>query len=151
MESITDALDRYDLKPEQLELEITESVLLNHTESTIETLQELRVLGIGVALDDFGTGYSSLSYLKRLPISKVKIDRCFITDVISDSNDAAIIQGIISMAHHLSLKVVAEGVEYESQDAFLREANCDQLQGYYLARPMPFEELQLFLQKNTVM
>ena len=151
LESITDALDRYDLKPEQLELEITESVLLNHTESTIETLQELRVLGIGVALDDFGTGYSSLSYLKRLPISKVKIDRCFITDIISDSNDAAITQGIISMAHHLSLKVVAEGVEDKSQDAFLREANCDQLQGYYLARPMPFEELQLFLQKNTVM
>ncbi len=147
-ESIVAALARYDLNPEQLELEITESVLLSDAERTIECLQKLSALGIGIALDDFGTGYSSLSYLKYLPISKVKIDRCFVTDIISDKNDAAIAQGIITMAHHLGIKVVAEGVEDEDQSAFLKKANCDQLQGYHFARPMPAEELHPFLINN---
>lgn len=149
-ESIVAALSRHQINPQQLELEITESVLLNETERTIECLQKLKSLGIGLAIDDFGTGYSSLIYLKRLPISKVKIDRSFITDIIRDSDDAAITRGIISMAHHLRMKVIAEGVEDESQWAFLKRAHCDEFQGYYFARPMPFAELQVFLRERML-
>ncbi|AWM93727.1 GGDEF domain-containing protein [Pseudomonas sp. 31-12] len=145
LDSILTALQQNDLNPNQLELEITESVLLNDCDQAIGYLHKLRELGIGIAIDDFGTGYSSLSYLKRLPISKVKIDRAFITDIITDKDDAAITQGIISMAHHLRMKVIAEGVETEAQSAFLKQAGCDTFQGYYFARPMPFAELLVFL------
>ncbi|UTW06662.1 PAS domain S-box protein [Pseudomonas benzenivorans] len=145
LETIRAALEKYALNPEQLALEITESVLLNNTDQAIESLQQLRALGVGIAIDDFGTGYSSLGYLKRLPIDKVKIDRSFIREIISDSNDAAITRGIISMAHHLKLKVVAEGVENEPQVAFLRKSHCDQFQGYHFAKPMPFAALENFL------
>lgn len=145
LDSIMAALKNSGLNPKQLELEVTESVLLHDTDRTIEALQKLRGLGIGIAIDDFGTGYSSLSYLKRLPISKVKIDRSFITDILTDSDDAAITQGIISMAHHLRVKVIAEGIETHAQGEFLKKADCDSLQGYYFARPMPFAELLVFL------
>jgi EAL domain-containing protein (putative c-di-GMP-specific phosphodiesterase class I)/CheY-like chemotaxis protein len=150
LENIVTVLTRNKVNPEQLELEITESVLLKDTEQTIETFHKLKLLGIRIALDDFGTGYSSLSYLKRLPLNKVKIDRSFIMDIVSNSDDAAITKGIISMAHHLRMKVIAEGVENEFQCAFLRKANCDVFQGYYFARPMPFAELQIFLRERML-
>ncbi|TWI58677.1 response regulator receiver modulated diguanylate cyclase/phosphodiesterase with PAS/PAC sensor(s) [Pseudomonas duriflava] len=145
--SVQTVLERYALGAELLELELTESVLMNNTERAIETLRELKGLGLSISIDDFGTGFSSLSYLKRLPIDKVKIDRSFVSEIISDQHDAAITQGIISMAHHLKLKVVAEGVENEPQFAFLRKNHCDIFQGYYFARPMPFNELEAFLRK----
>jgi CheY-like chemotaxis protein len=126
-------------------LEITETVLLANAERAIFTLHALKDLGVRIAIDDFGTGFSSLNYLKRLPVDKVKIDRSFIQDVISDRHDAAITQGIISMAHHLKLKVIAEGVETESQVAFLRRSHCDEFQGYYFARPIPLATLESFL------
>lgn len=127
------------LDPRLLELEVTEGLLLNNIEQAIEMLAQLQALGISIAIDDFGTGFSSLNYLKRLPIDKVKIDKAFIREVISDTRDAAIAQSIIGIAHNLDLKVIAEGVETQSQQAFLRKHNCDELQGYLFARPMPFK------------
>lgn len=138
-------LEKHGLRGQQLELEITESLLLNNAEQAIETLHRLKALGVRIALDDFGTGFSSLSYLKRLPIDKIKIDRSFIREIVTDHHDAAITQGIISMAHHLSLIVVAEGVETASQMEFLKGSRCDIFQGYHFARPMPFATLEAFL------
>jgi len=138
-------LEKHGLRGEQLELEITESLLLHNAEQAIETLHRLNTLGVRIALDDFGTGFSSLSYLKRLPIDKIKIDRSFIREIVTDHHDAAITQGIISMAHHLSLIVVAEGVETASQMEFLKGSRCDIFQGYHFARPMPFAALEAFL------
>lgn len=138
-------LEKHGLRGEQLELEITESLLLHNAEQAIETLHRLNALGVRIALDDFGTGFSSLSYLKRLPIDKIKIDRSFIREIVTDHHDAAITQGIISMAHHLSLIVVAEGVETASQMEFLKGSRCDIFQGYHFARPMPFAALKAFM------
>lgn len=128
------------LAPGFLELEVTEGLLLNNTEQAIDTLSQLKSLGVSIAIDDFGTGFSSLNYLKRLPIDKVKIDKAFIREVISDIRDAAIAQSIISIAHNLELKVIAEGVETQSQQAFLRKHSCDEFQGYLFARPMPLSD-----------
>ncbi|MNM88648.1 Phytochrome-like protein cph2 [compost metagenome] len=149
VDTVRRALDNSGLPAHLLELEITESVLLKNTERAIELLHELKGLGVGLALDDFGTGYSSLSYLKDLPIDKVKIDRSFVQELISDPRDAAITQGIISMAHHLNLKVVAEGVESAEQAAFLNRNQCDAFQGFLYARPMPFAELEGYLQRQA--
>ncbi|SFR67205.1 PAS domain S-box-containing protein/diguanylate cyclase (GGDEF) domain-containing protein [Marinobacter daqiaonensis] len=149
-QKVTDTLRQTGLAPELLELEIVESAILYDTEQVIEHLRQLRALGVGIAIDDFGTGFSSLSYLKLMPVTKIKIDRAFIKDVISNRSDAAITQGILSMAHHLALEVVAEGVETEAHAAFLRKNNCEMLQGYLFARPMPFAELLDYLgQRST--
>jgi len=129
------------LPPAALELEVVESAVLYDTDQVVQTLIKLTELGVHIAIDDFGTGFSSLSYLKLMPANKIKIDRSFIKDVIQDRNDAAITQGVISMAHHLSLEVVAEGVETEAHAAFLRRNQCDLLQGFVYARPMPFVDL----------
>lgn len=134
-------LDDSGLDPKRLELEVTEGLLLNNIEEAIATLQELKDKGIKIAIDDFGTGFSSLNYLKRLPIDKVKIDKAFIDDVNTDLRDAAIVQSIISLAHNLQLSVIAEGVETESQLAFLALHGCDDIQGYLFARPMPYASL----------
>ncbi|MCO7234129.1 MULTISPECIES: EAL domain-containing protein [Halomonadaceae] len=135
------ALDDADLPPELLELEVTESVLLDGAEQAITLINELKALGIRVALDDFGTGFSSLSYLRDLPIHKVKLDRAFIQDIATSRSNAAIVQGIITMAHHLDLTVVAEGIEEREQQQDLIRRNCDLLQGFYFARPMPREAI----------
>ncbi|MEX6502741.1 EAL domain-containing protein [Pseudomonas zhanjiangensis] len=145
VESVRNTLAATGLPAELLELEITETVLLDNAERAVFTLHALKDLGIRIAIDDFGTGFSSLNYLKRLPIDKVKIDRSFVQDVISNSHDAAITQGIISMAHHLKLKVIAEGVETDSQFTFLLKSHCDEFQGYYFAKPMPLPLLEKFL------
>ncbi|WP_299315727.1 EAL domain-containing protein [uncultured Halomonas sp.] len=135
------ALDDTGLPPELLELEVTESVLLDGAEQAITLINELKALGIRVALDDFGTGFSSLSYLRDLPIHKVKLDRAFIQDIATSRSNAAIVQGIITMAHHLDLVVVAEGIEEREQQQDLIRRNCDLLQGFYFARPMPREAI----------
>ncbi len=129
------------VKPETLELEFTESVVMENADRTITTLQSLKDLGIRLSIDDFGTGYSSLSYLKHFPIDRIKIDRSFVADVNRSKDDAAIVEAIISMAHSLKLKVVAEGVEDGDQLHFLKARGCDEVQGYYLAKPMSAEEL----------
>lgn len=147
---VTDTLRQTGLPPELLDLEIVESAVLYDTDQVVERLHRLRELGVGIAIDDFGTGFSSLSYLKLMPVTKIKIDRAFVKDVISNRSDAAITQGILSMAHHLSLEVVAEGVETEAHAAFLRKNNCQLLQGYLFARPMPFMTLSTFLAEHGV-
>ena len=133
------------LPPEQLSLELTEGILMDNTEAAIDTLQALRSMQISVSIDDFGTGFSSLSYLKLLPISTVKIDRSFIHELTHSDDDAAIVQGIISMAHHLGLRVVAEGVETEEQHLRLMAYQCDVFQGFGLAKPMSIDALKIFI------
>jgi diguanylate cyclase (GGDEF)-like protein/PAS domain S-box-containing protein len=127
------------LPPGVLELELTESVIMDSPERAIELMQRLAALGVGFSVDDFGTGYSSLAYLKRFPIERLKIDRSFVQDLGIDDDDAAICQSIIGLAHSLAICTVAEGVETEQQAAWLRARGCDELQGYLLARPQPFE------------
>jgi diguanylate cyclase (GGDEF)-like protein/PAS domain S-box-containing protein len=129
----------------QLELELTESVIMGNAEQTGATLQAFRELGVGLAIDDFGTGYSSLAYLKRLPITALKIDKEFIDDLTLDPDDEAITSTVIAMAHSLGLNVVAEGVETLAQMQFLREHGCDEVQGYWLARPLPPDACLRFL------
>ncbi|WP_245888762.1 EAL domain-containing protein [Halomonas denitrificans] len=132
----------------QLSLELTEGILMDDTEGAIEILHALRTMGVGVAIDDFGTGFSSLSYLKNLPIDRIKIDRSFVSEVTNSAEDAAIIQGIISMAHHLGLRVVAEGIEHEQQHRLLLAHGCDLFQGFHFAHPMPLESLIDFLAEH---
>jgi diguanylate cyclase (GGDEF)-like protein/PAS domain S-box-containing protein len=133
---IRDVLRESGLAPEYLELELTESLLLCNADATLLVLQELTTMGLKLAIDDFGTGYSSLSYLKQFPVGKLKIDRSFIRDIAADGNDAPITTAIISMAKHLHLKVIAEGVETEAQMSFLRGHHCDEIQGYYFSKPI---------------
>nr|WP_122446466.1 EAL domain-containing protein [Pseudomonas viridiflava] len=133
---VRQVLEETGLSPQWLELELTESQLLDSVEHIIATFQQLRDLGVKLAIDDFGTGYSSLSYLRRFPVDYVKIDRAFISGLGDGTEDAAIIQAIISMAHSLGLKVVAEGVENQSQLEFLRSHGCDEVQGYLISRPI---------------
>jgi diguanylate cyclase (GGDEF)-like protein len=129
----------------QLQIEITESVLMSNVDNTAATLGALSDMGVEISLDDFGTGYSSLSYLKRFPIDVLKIDRSFVRDIPADPDDSAIASAIISMAHNLGIQVVAEGVETEDQLSFLRDHDCDTVQGYYLSRPKPAEEIARYL------
>lgn len=128
-----------------LELEITESTLMENANDTLEALHRLRDLGVRLSIDDFGTGYSSLSYLKRFPVDIIKIDRSFVNDTPNDADDAAIVTGIIALAHSLRLEVVAEGVENEAQLLFLRDQSCDILQGYYLSKPIPADKFEQFI------
>jgi diguanylate cyclase (GGDEF)-like protein/PAS domain S-box-containing protein len=136
------------IDPKLLELELTESTLMSHAEGTIAVLRRLKTLGIRISIDDFGTGYSSLAYLKRFPIDTLKIDLAFIRDVTTNADDAAITVAIISMAHSLKLKVIAEGVETKEQLEFLRSHDCDEIQGYYLSRPLPAIELARLYQET---
>lgn len=128
------------LDPDALELELTESMLMDNVEQNVSTLRALRELGVHLSIDDFGTGFSSLQYLKNLPLTTLKIDRCFIQELETSSRDLAIVRGTIALAHSLGLHVVAEGVETEVQKARLFENNCDQIQGFLYSRPRPADE-----------
>ncbi|MBI5753227.1 MAG: EAL domain-containing protein [Hydrogenophilales bacterium] len=132
-------LQEVDLTPEQIGIEITESLLMERPEDAIRTLKNFSDMGVQISVDDFGTGYSSLSYLKRFPLDKLKVDRSFVRDIATDPDDAAIVTAIIAMAHSLNIQVVAEGVETEQQMQFLRSRGCDEYQGYYFSRPVPSE------------
>ena len=134
------ALEASGLAPHLLELEVTEGVLMSGADKAIEQLQALRNLGVRVAIDDFGTGFSSLSYLRQLPINKVKLDRCFIQDIDHNRQNAAIVQGVITMAHYLGLEVVAEGVETLAEHDDLIGRGCDLLQGFRFSRPVPLAQ-----------
>ncbi|MEH6643710.1 EAL domain-containing protein [Vreelandella glaciei] len=141
LDEVQAILDETGLPPELLELEMTESILLGGAEQAIEMIGTLRGMSITVAIDDFGTGFSSLSYLRDLPIHKIKLDRAFIHDILTSHRNAAIVQGIITMAHHMGLVVVAEGIEERTQQEELVRRECDLLQGYFFARPMPWKAL----------
>jgi EAL domain-containing protein (putative c-di-GMP-specific phosphodiesterase class I) len=141
IDDLADALTLYGVAPSELEVELTESVLMADPERANQVLQQLHTMGVRISIDDFGTGYSSLSYLKRFPAQTVKIDRSFISGLPSDGDDTAITQAVIAMAHSLGLNVVAEGVETAEQLALLRKLGCNEAQGYLLGRPMPASEL----------
>jgi len=148
-QTIANALMQSGLTADCLELEITESMIMQNAEHAAELLQHFRELGTLVLIDDFGTGYSSLGYLKHFPIDSLKIDRSFVRDIPQDSDDMAITQAIIALARSLDLKVVAEGVENQEQLKFLREQGCDLMQGYLFSLPLPAEEFLAFLKENA--
>jgi diguanylate cyclase (GGDEF)-like protein len=136
------------LAPHLLELEITESTLMENAQDTLAALHRLHSLGVRLSIDDFGTGYSSLSYLKRFPVDIIKIDRSFVRDVPQDADDMAIVTAIIALAHSLRLEVVAEGVETEAQLAFLRGRNCDLMQGYHLSAAVPADQFAALIRQR---
>jgi diguanylate cyclase (GGDEF)-like protein/PAS domain S-box-containing protein len=147
---VTTVLDETGLEPRYLELELTESAIMRNAEEAVSMLEELSALGIGIAIDDFGTGYSSLSYLKRFPVHRLKIDRSFVADIGTSGDDETITSAIIALAHSLELQVIAEGVETSAQHEFLRERNCDEMQGYYFSRPMPRDAIPTLLQQGAL-
>jgi diguanylate cyclase (GGDEF)-like protein len=130
------------IPPSSLQLELTETIVMNDVAETVKTLNKLKKAGVLLAMDDFGTGYSSLSYLKRLPLDTLKIDRSFVSDLENNKDDAAICAAIIAMAHNLDLKVVAEGVETRAQREYLRTQRCDKIQGFLISKPLPAAELE---------
>lgn len=149
LDSLQTALRVHGLQPGELEIEITESVLMTETDTSQRIIERVRGLGVGIAIDDFGTGYSSLSYLKRLRPNQLKIDRSFVSDTATDNDSRAIVKGVISLAEALGLTVVAEGVETAQQMMFLRECGCGALQGYFIAKPLTVEALQDWMQSRS--
>jgi diguanylate cyclase (GGDEF)-like protein/PAS domain S-box-containing protein len=147
--TVSQALFATDLGPDSLELELTESALMETTEETIKPLVELSAKGVQISLDDFGTGYSSLVYLRRFPISKLKIDASFVRDITTDVGDAAIASGLIALAHSLDLRVTAEGVETMEQLEFLRRRKCDHVQGHVISPPLSAEECTEMLRRGV--
>jgi diguanylate cyclase (GGDEF)-like protein len=144
VKKVSAALKEHSLDATYLEIELTEATLMSNAETSVTLLEQLSELGVVVAIDDFGTGYSSMSYLQRFPVDKLKIDRSFISDVASNSGDASIVRAIISLAHGLRLKVIAEGVESEEQLGILRRMGCDQYQGFYRSPAVPAAEIEKF-------
>ncbi len=145
---LKDILEESQCKPELIELEVTESQVMTNPEEAINILNKINALGIELAIDDFGTGYSSLSYLKRLPLSKLKIDQSFIKDLPDDEEDVGITRAVIALAKSLNLKIIAEGVETRKQKEFLVENGCDSIQGYFYSKPIPANEMELLLKKG---
>ncbi len=138
---VAEILNQTGLDPAYLELELTESAIMERTEENIGTLHSLKTLGVQLTIDDFGTGYSSLAYLKRFPIDRVKIDRSFVCNLPDDPDDAAITDAVIALAHSLRYQVTAEGVETAEQLAYLRQRNCDEMQGFYFGKPVSAAEI----------
>ena len=147
VEIIQDALKTSSLNPKYLELELTESVLIKDTEQVLQSVQQLKKLGVKLSIDDFGTGYSSLSYLKRFAVDKLKIDRSFVQDILQNSEDRVIVQTIIQMAQSLHLSTIAEGVENSDVLNILDELGCDMVQGYHFAKPMSAKHFEIFYKK----
>jgi EAL domain-containing protein (putative c-di-GMP-specific phosphodiesterase class I) len=142
---VADILRETGLEPHRLQLEVTESVIMN-TGDALAFINDLHAVGVSLAIDDFGTGYSSLAYLKQMPVQTLKIDRSFIKDISTDANDEAIAIAIIQLGRSMNLSVIAEGVETEQQAAFLLRHGCNQAQGFYYSRPvMPDDLLQRWL------
>jgi diguanylate cyclase (GGDEF)-like protein len=148
VDSIRSALDDAGLQARYLEVELTESAVMSDPEKSIAILEQLSAMGVLVSVDDFGTGYSSMSYLRRFPIDKLKIDRVFIDEIVSRPEDASIVRAIVSLAHSLRLKVVAEGVETPAQLDFLKTAGCDEYQGYHFSRPLPAADFERLIRES---
>jgi len=143
--TILDTLKKYDIAPDLLEIEVTESCFIDNVQDAKDALDQLRAVGLNIALDDYGTGYASLSHIKTLPLYALKIDRSFIRDLDSDHSDALIVASTAALARNLGLKVIAEGVESKAQLMHLKAIGCDQVQGYYLQRPVAAEQLEQIL------
>ncbi len=139
---VEEVISHSGIPPSLLELELTESVVMQDVEQVIDRLHKLQKMGVDIAIDDFGTGYSSLRYLQQLPLNALKIDRSFITTAIEAPADQALIETIISLAQRFGLRTVAEGVEHQAQLEYLQRVGCNQAQGFYFARPMPFSEIE---------
>jgi diguanylate cyclase (GGDEF)-like protein len=148
VDSIRRALDDAHLEARYLEVELTESAVMSDPEQSIAVLEKLSAMGVLVSVDDFGTGYSSMSYLRRFPIDKLKIDRVFINEIVSRPEDASIVRAIVSLAHSLNLKVVAEGVETPAQLDFLNAAGCDEYQGYHFSHPLPAADFEHLIRES---
>ena len=146
---VRSAMNRWNIRHEQLELELTEGIVIEQIDSTVEKMKDLRAAGVRFAIDDFGTGYSSLAYLNKLPLDILKIEQSFVRNIGEDKSSEAIVASIITMAHLLEFELVAEGVETEAQLQFLRERGCQTYQGYLFGRPMPLKELEAFLTKRS--
>jgi diguanylate cyclase (GGDEF)-like protein/PAS domain S-box-containing protein len=140
-------LDDHGVDARLIDLEVTESALMDHPEAAAGILRELKAMGLGIVIDDFGTGYSSLAYLKTFPIDKLKIDRSFVRDILTDKSDREITQAVIALSHNLGLLVVAEGVEHEKQLEFLRQHQCDSVQGYLFSKPRPAGDFLGYLEE----
>ena len=145
---VLSCLEEYQVPPRLFEIEITETILMENVRKAIDSLERLHARGISIAIDDFGTGYSSLSYLKTLPIDSLKIDRGFVHDIYTDSNDQKIVQTLISMAHSMGMKVVAEGVETREQFDLLSKYQVDEIQGNLLSKPVSADEIEVLLQSS---
>lgn len=146
---LSELIERYNVNPRQLILEITETTLMQNLETSMTTLNQLHKLGVGIAIDDFGTGYSSLNYLKHLPFTSLKIDKSFVQDVIEDANDAAIVKAIIQLGSVMNLNIIAEGIETKQQLDFLKEVGCHYGQGYLLSYPLSSEDALTFMKDNN--
>lgn len=146
---IVRALDQADLDPKFLELELTESSIMNNAEFAIDVLTGLKQMGVKISVDDFGTGFSSLSYLKQLPIDTLKIDQSFVRDATTDQDDASLVMAVITLGHNLRLNVVAEGVETEEQLQLLHLLRCDEIQGFFFSRPLPADDLTKLLTRES--
>ena len=146
---IVAALKDSGLRPELLELELTESMVMQNPERAVKILTEIKEMGVRIAIDDFGVGYSSLAQIKRFPIDTLKVDRSFIRDLEKNAEDRAITEAIISMGKTLSLTVVAEGVETEEQQTFLVDHACDAMQGYYFSKPIDHDQFADFLRQHA--
>ncbi len=149
LDNIRAVLDESKLDPHCLEIELTESLFMSDVTLAVDLLHSMKAIGVNLSIDDFGTGYSSLSYLSRFPIDVLKIDRSFVTNITRDANDAALVASIINLAHNLKLSVIAEGVETEEQLDYLRRHGCDEMQGYYVSRPLPAPEFVQLLRKHN--
>ncbi|HVK54837.1 MAG TPA: EAL domain-containing protein, partial [Burkholderiales bacterium] len=149
VEAITQAIGNADQSCD-IDIEVTETLIMEDFDGSIERLRKLRSMGVTIALDDFGTGFSSLGYLVKLPIDCLKIDRSFITDMTTSSDNLAIVSAVISLAHSLNLKVIAEGVETEEQANLLALLKCDEIQGYYFSRPVPLERIEAMLREPPI-
>ena len=147
---VAGALAATDLDARYLELELTESLIMQDVAQSIRTMEELQALGIQLSIDDFGTGYSSLSALKTFPVARLKIDKSFISELPSNDHDRAVTTAVISLGQKLNLRVIAEGVETEEQLKFLKESNCDEMQGYHFSRPLRAQQCEELLARQIV-
>ncbi len=148
VEIVSNVVNIWSVKPDSLILEVTEGAMMMNPKKSMEILNEFHQLGFGVSIDDFGTGYSSLAYLKNLPADEIKIDKSFVMNMANDKKDASIVKAAVDLAHTLGLKIVAEGVEDEKTLDILTEMGCDYAQGYYMAKPMPCDDLMLWIQDS---
>ncbi len=146
---VIEVLEQTGLDPSRLELELTESIVIQNNKNTSNNLRQLQEMGVTFSIDDFGTGYSSLAYVKNFPVNRLKIDQGFIRNLANDLNDAAIVRAIVSLAHSLNLDVIAEGVEHAEQLEILRKEGCDEVQGYFFSRPLPAKDFMLLFRRNA--